>query len=61
LITAVHALVLKGDTPPKMMIYPRDEHDMIAEVAPIAEESSTRKGRRAKNDEPYLWINAFMR
>jgi hypothetical protein len=34
---------------------------MIAEVAQIAEESSTRKGRRAKNGEPYLGINVFIR
>jgi hypothetical protein len=61
LTTAVHVLVLKGDALPKMMLPPRDVHDMIAEVALIAEESSTRKGRKAKNDEPYLWINAFAR
>jgi hypothetical protein len=58
---AVRALVLKGDALSKIMIYPRDEHDTIAEVALIAGGSSTRKGRRAKNDESYLWINAFIR
>jgi hypothetical protein len=61
LTTAAHALVLKGDALPKMIVEPKDERDMIAEVALIAEGSSTRKGRRAKNDESYLWINAFIR
>lgn len=56
---AAHALVLKGDALSKMMVYLRDEHDMIAEVALIAEEPLTRKERRAKSDESYLWINAL--
>jgi len=43
------------------MVPPSDEHDMIAEVVPIAEESSTGKERKAKSDETYLWINALIR
>jgi hypothetical protein len=39
LTTAAHALVLKGDALPKMIVNPTDERDMIAEVALIAEGS----------------------
>jgi hypothetical protein len=59
LTTAVHALALKGDVLPKIMVSTRDEHDTIAEAALIADGSSTRKERRAKSDETYLWINAY--